>query len=85
MEELFGDKNHFDYATVVAEELGKFNDLCIALTLLRPEWLLHVKEDEKKMLEKISLHWMEEKEILKQDLVERVLHDFLYKQNIKAV
>ena len=85
MEELFGDKTHYDDATLVAEELGKFNDLCIALTLLRPEWLSSLKEDEKKQLEKISLHWNEEKEMLKQQLVEIVVHDFLYKKNVKAV
>ena len=85
MEELFGNKTHYDDATLVAEELGKFNDLCIALTLLRPEWLSAIKEEEKKLLEKIRLHWLEEKEMLKKDLVERVLHDFLYKKNAKAV
>ena len=85
MEELFGDKTQYDDAILVAEELGKFNDLCIALTLLRPEWLSSVKEEEKKHLEKISLHWNEEKEMLKQQLVEIIVHDFLYKQKVKAV
>lgn len=81
MEELFGDKLKFDHAALVAEELGKFNDLCIALTLLRPEWLSSVKETEKMQLEKISRHWMEEKEILKQQLVEIIVHDYLYKKD----
>ncbi len=85
MEELFGDKTCFDHATLVTEELGKFNDQCIALSLLRPEWLSSMKDNEKKLLQKISLHWMEEKEILKQQLVEIVIQDFLYNQNVKAV
>lgn len=85
MEELFGDKTRFDHATLVAEELGKFNDLCIALTLLRPEWLSSVKNNEKNLLQKINLHWMEEKEMLKHHLVENVVNDFVYNHNAKAV
>lgn len=85
LNELFGPKSMYDEAAILAEELGKFNDLCIALTLLRPEWISHVKHEEKILLYKTRMQWMKEKENLKHNLVEIVLPRMLFQQKAKAI
>jgi len=55
-----------------ATALGDYNDECIALYYLSDRFLHHLPENEKEMLARLKQRWTREKEIHKQELIERL-------------
>jgi CHAD domain-containing protein len=63
------DKDKLGKIEDLASEFGTFNDLCIALYLLRWDWLHELKPAEKKHLEALKVKWKLEKEVNKKNLI----------------
>jgi CHAD domain-containing protein len=57
----------------LASEFGNFNDLCIALYLLRWDWLHELKPAEKKHLAALKVKWKLEKEENKKNLIAKAI------------
>jgi len=57
-----------------ATALGDFNDHCIALSFLRGEAVEELPEEEKGIIKKWAAEKKQEKEVLKQQVMERVQH-----------
>jgi CHAD domain-containing protein len=57
-----------------ATALGDFNDHCIALSFLRGETVEELPEEEKRTIEKWAAERLQEKETIKQQVMERVHH-----------
>ncbi len=69
---LLWNKTELKKAENLAHELGLFNDVCIALSFVRPAWLNEINPEERKRLQTIRIQWNSEKESLKEKLPDKL-------------
>lgn len=58
---FYWNDEQFETAGKVAQVLGEFNDVCIALNFLRPSWLIEFMPGERKQLQQLRLRWLSDK------------------------
>ncbi len=58
---IYWNDEEFETAGKVAQALGEFNDVCIALNFLRPSWLIEFMPGERKQLQQLRLQWQSDK------------------------
>jgi CHAD domain-containing protein len=76
------------YFDTLLEELGNFQDQCIAIALLKSWWLNDMKTYNKQLLEKVKKQWIKNKISTKQALVKKMKADLLsnkIKNNTSAI
>ena len=65
LQATFWNEEQLAHAGAIAHELGRFNDVCIALNFLRPSWLIEFIPQERKQLQSLRLAWLSHKRNLK--------------------
>lgn len=63
------DEKYFD---TLLNELGNFQDQCIAIALLKSHWLISLHTYNRELLERVKTQWIKDKIGLKQSLLEKL-------------
>jgi len=69
---MFWNKTEFKKAGELAHTLGQFNDVRIALSLLKPADIKKKDSDEKELLLSIRMQWLAEKRKLKIEILNKI-------------
>lgn len=68
---------HAQYLEQLPDELGRFQDKCTAIELMKPSWLKKMDEGQRQQLERIKSVWVEEKAAMRKMLVARFKSDLI--------
>jgi CHAD domain-containing protein len=78
---IWKEKNE-EYFDTLLNELGSFQDQCIAIALLKSYWLISLNTYNRELLEKIKAKWIKDKINMKQALLKKLKADILPQQTI---
>ena len=64
------------YIDELLNELGDFQDKCTAIALLKTDWLVQLKTDNRTLLKQVKKRWIQDKRVVKHSLVSKLTIDF---------